>query len=133
MTQLDLCLLPKLFLLWCNPLKDRVCSSPWDAGILVGSGNSGKLTPALGWAKGWTVAALDSGARPVRVTRPPGHRKASGEAGVADEGYIRDVQDLQGRNLVEGLKGSSWSRLAAATLPLSGGCKLATIYLGVCN
>lgn len=109
-----------------------MCGSPWDAGILVGTSNSGKLTPALGWAKGWTVA-LAGGVWPVRVTRPPGHRKASGEAGVAGEGYIRDVQDLEGRNLVEGLRGSRWSSLAAATLPLTGGCKPATVYLGVCN
>ena len=133
MTRLDLCLLPRLFLPWCNPLKDSVCGSPWDAGILAGTSNSGELTPALGWAKGWTVAALAGGAWPVRVTRPPGHRKASGEAGVAGEGYIHDVQDLEGRNLDDGLRGNSWSRLAAATLPLTGGYKPATIYLGICN
>ena len=129
MTRLDLCLLPKLFLPWCNPLKDSVCGSPWDAGILAGTSNSEELTPALGWAKGWTVAAPAGGGWPVRVTRPPGHRKASGEAGVAGKGYIRDVQDLKGGILMKGSEGAVGADLLQQLCHLLEGVNLQLFLL----
>ena len=93
-----------------------------------------RWVPPLGRCRdGLSVAAPVGDVWPARGIRPQGHWRASGGVGVTGEGHIRDMQDLKGRSLAEGLIGSSRSSFAAATLPLTGWCKPTVIYLSVCN